>query len=163
MVFFAFTCPNVIGKAWLCLVAALLFNLVCLVSTALPRLALCQCGMLRFFCTRLSVHLNTVGVYLPLLQSSAHFYSGGHGPALRVSNAIAWLAYVGTLALIHKGFILFFVLCCCSSYLALVSALASGADWVFIPEAPPKEGWQDRMCARLEMVGTQRTSSHMTF
>ncbi|CAJ1079223.1 ATP-dependent 6-phosphofructokinase%2C liver type isoform X2 [Xyrichtys novacula] len=35
-------------------------------------------------------------------------------------------------------------------YLALVSALASGADWLFIPEAPPLEGWEDRMCARLE-------------
>uniref|UniRef100_A0A674NXM9 6-phosphofructokinase n=1 Tax=Takifugu rubripes TaxID=31033 RepID=A0A674NXM9_TAKRU len=35
-------------------------------------------------------------------------------------------------------------------YLALVSALASGADWLFIPEAPPKEGWEDRMCNRLE-------------
>ncbi|XP_056435064.1 ATP-dependent 6-phosphofructokinase, liver type isoform X1 [Gadus chalcogrammus] len=35
-------------------------------------------------------------------------------------------------------------------YLALVSALASGADWLFIPEAPPKEGWEDRMCSRLE-------------
>uniref|UniRef100_A0A3P8VQB6 6-phosphofructokinase n=1 Tax=Cynoglossus semilaevis TaxID=244447 RepID=A0A3P8VQB6_CYNSE len=36
-------------------------------------------------------------------------------------------------------------------YLALVSALASGADWLFIPEAPPQDGWEDRMCARLEM------------
>ncbi|XP_038838806.1 ATP-dependent 6-phosphofructokinase, liver type-like isoform X3 [Salvelinus namaycush] len=35
-------------------------------------------------------------------------------------------------------------------YLALVSALASGADWLFIPEAPPLEGWEDLMCARLE-------------
>ncbi|MEQ2167851.1 hypothetical protein GOODEAATRI_008245 [Goodea atripinnis] len=35
-------------------------------------------------------------------------------------------------------------------YLALVSALASGADWLFIPEAPPLEGWENRMCARLE-------------
>ncbi|XP_036396159.1 ATP-dependent 6-phosphofructokinase, liver type-like [Megalops cyprinoides] len=34
-------------------------------------------------------------------------------------------------------------------YLAVVSALASGADWVFIPEAPPEEGWEDLMCARL--------------
>ncbi|XP_008285873.1 6-phosphofructokinase, liver type [Stegastes partitus] len=39
-------------------------------------------------------------------------------------------------------------------YLALVSALASGADWLFIPEAPPKEGWEDRMCARLESSRT---------
>ncbi|CAH2306668.1 ATP-dependent 6-phosphofructokinase, liver type [Pelobates cultripes] len=34
-------------------------------------------------------------------------------------------------------------------YLALVSALASGADWLFIPECPPEEGWEDFMCARL--------------
>ncbi|KAL7976509.1 hypothetical protein Chor_008458 [Crotalus horridus] len=34
-------------------------------------------------------------------------------------------------------------------YLALVSALACGADYVFIPEYPPEEGWEDHMCARL--------------
>ncbi|XP_069067302.1 ATP-dependent 6-phosphofructokinase, platelet type isoform X5 [Pleurodeles waltl] len=34
-------------------------------------------------------------------------------------------------------------------YLALVSALACGADWVFIPESPPQEGWEDLMCTKL--------------
>ncbi|XP_040213030.1 ATP-dependent 6-phosphofructokinase, liver type [Rana temporaria] len=34
-------------------------------------------------------------------------------------------------------------------YLALVSALASGADWLLIPECPPDEGWEDVMCSRL--------------
>ncbi|XP_019363725.1 PREDICTED: ATP-dependent 6-phosphofructokinase, platelet type isoform X1 [Gavialis gangeticus] len=34
-------------------------------------------------------------------------------------------------------------------YLALVSALACGADWVFIPEYPPEEGWEDKMCFKL--------------
>nr|XP_034986274.1 ATP-dependent 6-phosphofructokinase, platelet type isoform X5 [Zootoca vivipara] len=34
-------------------------------------------------------------------------------------------------------------------YLALVSALACGADYVFIPEYPPEEGWEDHMCSRL--------------
>lgn len=34
-------------------------------------------------------------------------------------------------------------------YLALVSALASGADWLFIPESPPEDGWEDFMCERL--------------
>ncbi|XP_053322265.1 ATP-dependent 6-phosphofructokinase, platelet type isoform X2 [Spea bombifrons] len=34
-------------------------------------------------------------------------------------------------------------------YLALVSALACGADWVFIPESPPEEGWEDIMCNKL--------------
>ncbi len=32
-------------------------------------------------------------------------------------------------------------------YLALMSALSSGADWVFIPESPPDvENWEDIMC-----------------
>uniref|UniRef100_A0A8C3AQ10 6-phosphofructokinase n=1 Tax=Cyclopterus lumpus TaxID=8103 RepID=A0A8C3AQ10_CYCLU len=44
-------------------------------------------------------------------------------------------------------------------YLALVSALASGADWLFIPEAPPQEGWEDRMCDRLE--GSRTTGSRL--
>ncbi|KAG7477444.1 hypothetical protein MATL_G00069690 [Megalops atlanticus] len=35
-------------------------------------------------------------------------------------------------------------------YLALVTALASGADWVFIPEMPPDEGWEDHLCRRLK-------------
>ncbi|KAL7832816.1 hypothetical protein SRHO_G00298340 [Serrasalmus rhombeus] len=34
-------------------------------------------------------------------------------------------------------------------YLALVTALASGADWVFIPEMPPDDGWEDHLCRRL--------------
>lgn len=34
-------------------------------------------------------------------------------------------------------------------YLALVSALASEADWVFIPEWPPENGWQDKLCEKL--------------
>ncbi|KAJ7322188.1 hypothetical protein JRQ81_018475 [Phrynocephalus forsythii] len=34
-------------------------------------------------------------------------------------------------------------------YLALVSALACGADYVFIPEYPPEEGWEEHMCMRL--------------
>ncbi|XP_051818112.1 ATP-dependent 6-phosphofructokinase, platelet type isoform X1 [Antechinus flavipes] len=34
-------------------------------------------------------------------------------------------------------------------YLALVSALACGADWVFIPEYPPEEGWEKLLCTKL--------------
>ncbi len=34
-------------------------------------------------------------------------------------------------------------------YLALMSALATGASWVLIPEAPPAEGWEERMCTRI--------------
>ncbi|OJX94323.1 MAG: 6-phosphofructokinase [Micrococcales bacterium 73-15] len=34
-------------------------------------------------------------------------------------------------------------------YLALMSAIAGGCDYVLIPEHPPADGWEDRMCAEL--------------
>lgn len=34
-------------------------------------------------------------------------------------------------------------------YLALMSAIAGGADYALIPEDPPAPGWEDDMCARL--------------
>uniref|UniRef100_A0AAR2IYA9 6-phosphofructokinase type B n=1 Tax=Pygocentrus nattereri TaxID=42514 RepID=A0AAR2IYA9_PYGNA len=43
-------------------------------------------------------------------------------------------------------------------YLALVSALASGADWLFIPEAPPEDGWEELMCSRLGEVSRSKGS-----
>ena len=36
-------------------------------------------------------------------------------------------------------------------YLALMGALSGGADWVIIPESPPKgDDWEDRMCETLK-------------
>lgn len=47
------------------------------------------------------------------------------------------------------------IIFCPHSYLALVSALACGADWVFLPESPPEEGWEEEMCLKLsEVPGT---------
>jgi hypothetical protein len=37
-------------------------------------------------------------------------------------------------------------------YLALMAALASEADWVFIPEWPPEKGWEDTLCNKLAQV-----------
>ncbi len=34
-------------------------------------------------------------------------------------------------------------------YLALMSAIAGGCDYVLIPEMPPESGWEQRMCAEL--------------
>lgn len=34
-------------------------------------------------------------------------------------------------------------------YLALMSAVAGGADYVFVPEQPPVDGWEDHMCDTL--------------
>lgn len=40
-------------------------------------------------------------------------------------------------------------------YLALVAAITSEADFVFIPEAPPEDGWEQRMCDKLRMEREQ--------
>lgn len=45
-------------------------------------------------------------------------------------------------------------------YLALVSALACGADWVFIPEMPPEDGWEDNMCQKLSEVTNTHIHTH---
>ncbi|KAI5295512.1 6-phosphofructokinase, alpha subunit [Ascosphaera acerosa] len=31
-------------------------------------------------------------------------------------------------------------------WLALMAAISTGADWLFIPECPPRDGWEDDMC-----------------
>ena len=36
-------------------------------------------------------------------------------------------------------------------YLALMAGIAGAADWVLIPEKPPKPGWEQVMCRELEM------------
>ncbi|MFC5370422.1 6-phosphofructokinase [Arcanobacterium bovis] len=36
-------------------------------------------------------------------------------------------------------------------YLALMSAIAGGCDYVFIPELPPADGWEDAMCEKLRI------------
>ncbi|OJJ50758.1 hypothetical protein ASPZODRAFT_11612 [Penicilliopsis zonata CBS 506.65] len=32
-------------------------------------------------------------------------------------------------------------------WLALMAAISTGADWLFIPEIPPRDGWEDDMCS----------------
>ena len=34
-------------------------------------------------------------------------------------------------------------------YLALMASIAGGADWVLVPENPPKPGWEDVMCSKI--------------
>lgn len=35
-------------------------------------------------------------------------------------------------------------------YLALCTAIACSADFVFIPESPPENGWEEKMCEKLK-------------
>ena len=46
-----------------------------------------------------------------------------------------------------------------AGYLALMSGLATGADWVFIPESPPVDGWEAAMCNTIH-AGRERGRRH---
>ena len=37
-------------------------------------------------------------------------------------------------------------------WLALMAAISTGADWLFIPEMPPRDGWEDNMCSFITKV-----------
>lgn len=37
-------------------------------------------------------------------------------------------------------------------WLALMSAISTGADWLFIPERPPRDGWENDMCEIITQV-----------
>ncbi|XP_046864101.1 ATP-dependent 6-phosphofructokinase, liver type-like [Xenia sp. Carnegie-2017] len=44
-------------------------------------------------------------------------------------------------------------------YLALISGLGAGADWVFLPEDPVKDGWEDEFCNFLK--GTREAGKRL--
>ena len=39
-------------------------------------------------------------------------------------------------------------------YLAQMASIATGADWVLIPENPPEDGWEEKMCEKVQMCRT---------
>lgn len=55
--------------------------------------------------------------------------------------------------------IFLYLLCICSDinifpfrYLAVVTALTSEADYVFVPEMPPPRDWPNKLCGKLEQA-----------
>lgn len=64
---------------------------------------------------------------------------------------VSWLL-VSNLSVKRKTPMTKYKYCTAGRYLALVTALACGADWVFIPEMPPDDGWENHLCRRLTDV-----------
>lgn len=57
---------------------------------------------------------------------------------------------ISTTAISHQRTFVLEVMGRHCGYLALVTAIASAADWLFIPEEPPEDGWEDRLCDKIE-------------
>lgn len=99
------------------------------------------------------------------LLPSKNIYHGGHGQTLWVRTIL--LGTIIYLMLLHVFFSESRTKKACQlsdpcliniylfRYLALVTALASEADFVFIPEAPPSVDWKDKLCDKLEQASLE--------
>lgn len=47
-------------------------------------------------------------------------------------------------------------------WLALNAWIATGADWLFCPESPPSEGWENEMCSALKLVSLFQNSRYLS-
>ncbi|KAH9495476.1 hypothetical protein Btru_012938 [Bulinus truncatus] len=93
-------------------------------------------------------HLNIVG----LVGSIDNDFCGTDmtiGTDTALHRIIEAVDAIATTALSHQRAFVLEVMGRHCGYLALVGALATEADWVFIPEWPPEGDWRDILCKKL--------------
>ncbi|BFZ21148.1 hypothetical protein BsWGS_24186 [Bradybaena similaris] len=93
-------------------------------------------------------HLNIVG----LVGSIDNDFCGTDmtiGTDSALHRIVESVDAIATTALSHQRAFVLEVMGRHCGYLALVGALASEADWVFIPEWPPEKDWRDILCKKL--------------
>ncbi|KAK9891525.1 hypothetical protein WA026_014762 [Henosepilachna vigintioctopunctata] len=72
------------------------------------------------------------------------------GTASALRRIIEALDAISSTAYSHQRTFIMEVMGRQCGYLALLSAMASEADYVFIPEDPPKQNWPEKMCKKLK-------------
>ena len=94
-------------------------------------------------------HLKIVGLVgsIDNDMSGTDMTIGADTALKRITDAIDML---GTTAASHQRTFVVEVMGRNCGYLALIGALSTGADYVFIPENPPDPGWEDRLCSRVK-------------
>lgn len=91
-------------------------------------------------------HLSIVGMVgsIDNDMSGTDITIGADSALHRITNAVDALS---STAASHQRAFVVEVMGRNSGYLALMSALATGADWALIPESPPDvDNWEDKMC-----------------
>uniref|UniRef100_A0A8C7S2V9 6-phosphofructokinase n=1 Tax=Oncorhynchus mykiss TaxID=8022 RepID=A0A8C7S2V9_ONCMY len=104
---------------------------------------------------RKSCHLNIVG----MVGSIDNDFCGTDmtiGTDSALHRIIEVVDAITTTAQSHQRTFILEVMGRHCGYLALVTALACGADWVFIPEMPPDDGWEGHLCRRLQRARGSR-------
>jgi 6-phosphofructokinase 1 len=94
-------------------------------------------------------HLNIVGLVgsIDNDMSMTDATIGAYSSLTRICQAVD---FIDSTAFSHSRAFVVEVMGRHCGWLALMAAISTGADFVFIPEKPPSESWQDEMC---EIVG----------
>ncbi|RPB18604.1 6-phosphofructokinase [Terfezia boudieri ATCC MYA-4762] len=91
-------------------------------------------------------HLNIVGLVgsIDNDMSSTDATIGAYSSLTRICQAVD---FIDATAYSHSRAFVIEVMGRHCGWLALMAGVATGADFVFIPEKPPVDGWEDEMCA----------------
>ena len=96
-------------------------------------------------------HLNIVGLVgsIDNDMSCTDATIGAYSSLTRICQAVD---FIDATAYSHSRAFVIEVMGRHCGWLALMAGVATGADFVFIPEKPPMEGWEDEMCAIIRKV-----------
>lgn len=96
-------------------------------------------------------HLNIVGLVgsIDNDMSSTDATIGAYSSLTRICQAVD---FIDATAYSHSRAFVIEVMGRHCGWLALMAGVATGADFVFIPEKPPVEGWEDEMCGIIRKV-----------
>lgn len=102
-------------------------------------------------------HLNIVGLVgsIDNDMSSTDATIGAYSSLTRICQSVD---FIDATAYSHSRAFVIEVMGRHCGWLALMAGVATGADFVFIPEKPPVEGWEDEMCNIIRKV--PKYSSH---
>jgi 6-phosphofructokinase 1 len=97
-------------------------------------------------------HLNIVGLVgsIDNDMSSTDATIGAYSSLTRICQAVD---FIDATALSHQRAFVIEVMGRHCGWLALMAGISTGADFIFIPESPPEEGWDTHMCEIISKVG----------
>lgn len=106
-------------------------------------------------------HLNVVGLVgsIDNDMSSTDATIGAYSSLTRICQAVD---FIDATAYSHSRAFVVEVMGRHCGWLALMAGVSTGADFVFLPEKPPANGWEDEMCDVIRKVRFFTPNSHYT-
>ena len=96
-------------------------------------------------------HLNIVGM-VGSIDNDMSLTDATIGCYSSLSRICEAVDYIDATAFSHQRAFVIEVMGRHCGWLALMAGLSTGADFIFIPETPPGDGWEDEMCGIISKV-----------